>query len=136
VFLLPHRQGVARGTLNVDDNGLVFHPHNNSYPALVIHWDNLVSTYPDVQPYPAKWIHLGWILIGYGAIASTFTLGVVYPWVGVVSVKFKDATFDKVCVVQFCFDNFVSFLARRWAVNLEKLIWELKRSHRSERQTD
>lgn len=105
--------GLTSGTLVVDDNGLVFHPNNSSLSGLPIHWDNLTSTYPDVQLYPAMWVFLLWIFMVYPFIASADTLGNVNPYIGVLSVKFKDATFDKICVVEFCSFSLVSFLGRK-----------------------
>ena len=126
--------GLTSGTLVVDDNGLVFHPNNRSLSVLPIHWDNLTSTYPDVQLYPAIWIFILWIFMAYPFVVSMITLGHVNPYVGVLSVKFKDVTFDKICVIDFCSLNFVSFLGRMWAVELETTIWKLKSNHRTDRQ--
>ncbi len=122
--------GMIMGTLSLDANGMVFHPQSDKLQPLVIHWHNLTSTYTQLILYPMEWVIWAWWLLALPILLTFVTFGVIAPKLAIVSVKFKDADFDKICVVEFCTDSVISFLGQSWATNLEQEMWELKRAYR------
>ncbi len=127
-------EGIFGGTLTLNENGLLFQPERSSLPPLVVHWDNLTSTYPDAQLHPSPLLHLVWFFSGYPGLVTVFTFGIIYLYLGSLSIKFKDARYDKICVVEFTKFSIMWAFGKNWANNLEQEMWELKRSLRTERR--
>lgn len=122
----------GRGKLTLEDNGMVFHPFDtNRLRPLTIHWDNLVSTYPSTQPYPDAWVNIGWTVM-FKWWLTPLTLFQYDNVVGGVSVKFKEARYDKVCVLEFIVGGGFRSQAYNQAMKLDKAIWEYRRSNRDE----
>jgi hypothetical protein len=124
--------GYFKGNLTVDKHGLVFLPKKPSYPNVVIHYDNVTSTYTEVFQGPRMYDFAG-DRTEYVMLALAF--GRIQPYLSHLSVKFKLVDFDKICVIGFCSSNLLPFFGSGWAEHVETDIWNYKRNLRSERHS-
>ncbi len=121
--------GLIDGDLVVNDTGLIFYPYKKRLSPLVIHNDNIISTYTEVTRPEAAGTMI-YDMAEFLSIVGTF--GIVQPRWSHLSIKFKLVDYDKLCVVGFVVP-LVTFIGRDWAEKVETMIWTSKRNTRNTR---
>ena len=129
--------GYFPGHLTLEQAGMIFRGKNGE--EIIIAWEHLVSTYPDSRLVRNGALWVAWTALQYPMLVTMFTLGLIAPRCGFVSVKWRDIDFDKLCVVEFALypkkTTITSFQALQMAEELDTAIWIARKQYRGDLRT-
>lgn len=125
----PDFQEYLIGELCLHDNGMLFTFIDGHHRTpLAIPWKNLTSTFISS--------HKSLKLVPFLTLNRPSVLASMSLWTGFgvnlgsVSIKYKDAEYDKIIVIEFIRPYGIIFTHAAWAKDLDRKIWQYKKDDR------